>query len=267
MFQLIDNAVSSLAVRDELCFEQPLTERMRTFLRLEFLYEQARFHLDGASDYSARATVSSLLEMLAILGRGDIRAEVLKELERQSERLNQYRRNPDVDADRLNAFIRRLDALKGQLAAIGTQFLQPLKECEFLSAIKHRSSIPGGTCTFDIPDYAYWLCSSVDGRERQLAQWLKTLSPLCDAVAELLWLTREAAEPERCVAESGFYQHSLDRNVQLNLVRVQISQSAGMYPEISAGKHRFTIRFNEWRGIDRRAAQSTKNVAFGLMLS
>jgi cell division protein ZapD len=267
MFQLIDNAVSSIAVRDQLCFEQPLTERMRTFLRLEFLYQQARFHMESASDYGARATVSSLLEMLAILGRGDFRAEVLKELERQSERLNQFRRNPDVDTERLNAFIRRLDTLKSQLAAIGTQFLQRLKECEFLSAIKHRSSIPGGTCTFDIPDYAYWLASSVDARERQLEQWLKTLSPLCDAVAELLWLTREASEPEHCIAESGFYQHSLDRNVQLNLVRVQIQQSAGMYPEISAGKHRFTIRFIEWRGVDQRASQSTKNVPFELMLS
>jgi cell division protein ZapD len=267
MFQLIDNAVSSLAVRDQLCFEQPLTERMRTFLRLEFLYEQARFHLDGVADYSARATVSSLLEILAILGRGDIRAEVLKELERQSERLKQFHRSPDVDADRLSGFIRRLDALKGQLAAIGTQFLQPLKDCDFLSAIKHRSSIPGGTCTFDIPDYAYWLSSSVEEREEQLGQWLQTLSPLCEAVAELLWLTREASEPESCVAEAGFYQHSLDRNVQLNLVRVQVPQSAGMYPEISAGKHRFTIRFVEWRGVKQRAVQSTKNVSFGLMLS
>ena len=267
MFQLIDNAVSSIAAREQLSFEQPLTERMRTFLRLEFLYEQTRFHLDGIADYSARATVSGLLEMLAILGRGDVRAEVLKELERQSERLSQFRRNPDVDTDRLDAFVRNLDGLKAQLAAIGTQYLQSLKDCDFLSAIKHRSSIPGGTCTFDVPDYAYWLASSVDDRERQLSQWLRALSPLCDAVAELLWLTREAAEPERCIADAGFYQHSLDRNTQLNLIRVRIPQSAGVYPEISAGKHRFTVRFIQWRGVDERPAQTSKNISFDLMLS
>jgi hypothetical protein len=27
-------------------FEQPLSERMRTFLRIEFLHEQTRFHAD-----------------------------------------------------------------------------------------------------------------------------------------------------------------------------------------------------------------------------
>ena len=33
----------------------------------------------------------------------------------------------------------------------------PLRDSEFLSAIKHRSAIPGGTCDFDLPDYSYWL--------------------------------------------------------------------------------------------------------------
>ena len=38
-------------------FEQPLTERMRTFLRVEFLYEQTLFHVDEPTEFSARAAV------------------------------------------------------------------------------------------------------------------------------------------------------------------------------------------------------------------
>ena len=63
-------------------YEQPLNERMRTFLRLEFLYTQATYHSELPNPWSARAAVASLLEILAITARGDSRSDVLKELER-----------------------------------------------------------------------------------------------------------------------------------------------------------------------------------------
>src|SRR5262245_60047905 len=57
-------------------FEQPLTERMRTFLRVEFLFGQTLFHVDEPTEFSSRAAVSALLEILTILGRGDVRSDV-----------------------------------------------------------------------------------------------------------------------------------------------------------------------------------------------
>jgi cell division protein ZapD len=236
-------------------------------LRIEFLYGQATFHMESESDYGARASITSLLDILAILARGDMRAEALKELERQTETLTHFRRTPGVDEERLTGLIDELAILKSDLAGVGSQFLQPLKDCDFLSAIKHRSAIPGGTCSFDIPDYGYWLNLPFEQRAEQLARWLQPLGPLCAAVAKLLWLTREATEPKRCVAASGFYQSSMERGVALNLVRVQIPQSARFFPEISAGRHRFTVRFVEWRGVDERAAQVTDDVEFKLALS
>ena len=71
-------------------YEQPLNERMRTFLRLEFLYTQATYHSESPSPWSSRAAVASLLEILAITARGDSRSEVLKELERQVNVLKEY---------------------------------------------------------------------------------------------------------------------------------------------------------------------------------
>ena len=40
-------------------YEQPLNERMRTFLRLEFLYTQATFHSEFDSAWSARARTAT----------------------------------------------------------------------------------------------------------------------------------------------------------------------------------------------------------------
>ena len=175
-------------------FEQPLTERMRTFLRIEFLYEQTVFHADEPTDFGARAAVTGLLEIVTILGRGDVRTDVIKELERHAGLLGRYRSQPGVDPSRLTGLIDNIEALRTQLADAGPQLINPLKECEFLSTIRHRSAIPGGTCMFDLPDYGFWLHLPGAERRRQLEVWIQKLKPLCDAVAEVLWLTREATE-------------------------------------------------------------------------
>jgi cell division protein ZapD len=247
-------------------FEQPLSERMRTFLRVEFLYEQTLFHVDEPTEFSARAAVSALLEILTILGRSDVRTDVNKELERHAELLSRYRSQPGVDPARLTGLIGNIDDLRQQLADAGPQVVNPLKECDFLTTIRHRSAIPGGTCMFDLPDYGYWLHLPAAERRRQLDDWTNRIRPICEAVAEVLWLTREATEAVPQVAPGGLYQHSFDRNDQASLVRVLLPANAGIFPEISAGQHRFTIRFVRWRGVDARPVQVNQDVRFELAI-
>ena len=247
-------------------FEQPLSERMRTFLRVEFLYEQTLFHVDEPTEFSARAAVTALLEILTILGRSDVRTDVSKELERHADILGRYRSQPGVDHARLTGLIENIGKLRQQLAEAGPQAVNPLKECDFLTTIRHRSAIPGGTCMFDLPDYAYWLRLPAAERRKQLDEWTHHIKPICDAVAEVLWLTREATEPTPQTAPGGLYQHSFDRSDQATLVRVLLPANAGMFPEVSAGQHRFTIRFVRWRGVDTRPAQVTQDVRFDLAI-
>lgn len=173
-----------------LAFEQPLSERMRTFLRIEFLYQQVRFHAGDLTGFSARAAVATLLEILAILGRGDIRTEVLKELERHAGLLSSYARQRGVDLERVELLLHNVEALRSALAESG-HFMSSVKKCEFLNVIRHRSTIPGGTCMFDLPDYAYWLQLPLAERAGQFDDWTRELRPVCDAVSEVLWLTRQ----------------------------------------------------------------------------
>jgi len=248
-------------------FEQPLSERMRTFLRIEFLHAQTSYHAENLRDFGARAAVASLLELMTILGRGDVRADVLKELERHAALLTNYSRQPGIDHTRLESLLGDVAGLKTAIASSGPQFMTSLKECDFLNTIKNRSSIPGGTGVFDLPDYAYWLRLPQDERAEEFAQWVSVLEPICEAVAELLWLTREATEPFEHVAPEGLYQHHMDRQGQVSLVRVIIPRGTGYYPEISAGRHRVTVRFVRWQGVNLRPAQVDQDVEFLLALS
>ena len=249
-----------------IAFEQPLSERMRTFLRIEFLHSQTLLHSRHDAAYGARAAIASLLEILAITSRGDIRADVLKELDRQILRLKHYRQSPGVDADRLNRLMTEVEGNREALLAAGKHFLAALRENEFLSAIRHRSSIPGGTCMFDLPEYGYWLHLPGAERSQQLRHWLGELKPLCDSIDQVLWLTREASTPARETATKGLYSHSLGKADSYELLRVLVAQGSGLYPEISAGAHRFTVRFARWQGADVRARQAEEDVAFFLAL-
>lgn len=247
-------------------YEQPLSERMRTFLRLEFLYQQLLYNYEFDSTWATRATIASLLEIMAILTRGDVRSEVHKELDLQIENLTRYQSQPGVDSGRLGALLGNLVASREQIDAVGTQFMQPLKTCEFLSSIKHRSSIPGGTCEFDLPEFNHWLRQPYARRQEDVAGWVEVIRPLCDAVTETLWLIRKSAQPVERTAINGMYQHRMQKDASCRLLRVTLPAKSRLYPEISGSQHRFTIRFLEWSTIDSRAVQTGHDVKFKLCI-
>src|SRR5260221_12805781 len=105
-----------------LVFEQPLNERMRTFLRLDFLYSQALYHNEIASQWGSRAAMGSLIDILAITTRGDVRSDVLKELERHLSTLGEFQSKPGVDPERLRTLVGNLHLLRGQLMNAGSAF-------------------------------------------------------------------------------------------------------------------------------------------------
>ncbi len=257
-------AVTPSASESTLLYEQPLNERMRTFLRLEFLYEQLCYHSDQSSEWSSRGSVASLLDIVAILSRGDVRGDVLKELERQIFVLDRLRSTADVDEERLSEVVDNLKKLHSELNSVGPKYLQSLRESEFLNAIRHRSSIPGGTCAFDLPEYTHWLRQSFERRTDDIQAWTGTVRALCDSVGGLLWLLRNSKQPVQQVAIKGVYQHSITRETPSTLVRLTLATGLSLYPEISGGHHRFTIRLMQWEPNQARPSQTTNDVTFEL---
>lgn len=247
-------------------YEQPLNERMRTFLRLEFLYRRLCYQAEKNSAWASRDAVDGLLDIVAILSRGDVRGDVLKELERQLFMLERLQKAEDIDAGRLRGVTRKLQELRGNLGAIGPKYLQELKDNEFLSAIRHRSSIPGGTCAFDIPEYTHWLRQDIDRRARDVGAWVEAVRPLCDAVMGLLWIVRNSKQPSKRIAQTGVYQHSMSRETINGLIRITLPEGAELYPEISGSQHRFSVRFMEWRAGDAKPSQSNEDVEFQLTI-
>jgi cell division protein ZapD len=206
--------------------------------------------------------VASLLEILAITARGDSRNDVLKELERQVQILKEYQSKSGVDHNRLKSLMVNLTKLREDLSAVGGNFMAPLRDSEFLSAIKHRSAIPGGTCDFDLPDYSYWLNRPAEVRAAEFNSWLGLIRPLCDSIVELLWITRQNAKRKSEVALGGIFQLQFDRENPCQLVRITLPPEMDMFPEISGSQHRCTIRFLNWLDATKRPVHVETDVPF-----
>ena len=247
-------------------YEHPLSERMRTYLRVEALYKELRFNLEQQSSWASRRAIANLLDIGAILGRGDMRSDMLKEVERQTSIFERYRESPGVDENRIDGILKNLRRLHKALIGIGPQYLNDLRESEFLNAIKHRSTIPGGTCEFDLPAFSHWLRQPYGRRRADLCSWIDKLLPLCDSVAELLWLFRNSGEARQQVAVNGVFHYVLERGSMSGLVRIALPNGTNCFPEISGGRHRFSIRFKSWPDSVAESKQMIEDVTFDLTI-
>ncbi len=245
-------------------YEQPLNERIRTFLRLEYLFQHAVRALQGESAWDSRVALATLIDVQNIFGRADLKTEILKELERHTSNLARLEQNPNVDRERLNAILDDLDLLIDRLYALNGQVGQNLRQNEFLNSIRQRSSIPGGTCDFDLPAFHHWLQQPPETRKADLERWLGEFDAIFSAIDLMLRLIRESTPPVEQVAEGGFFQQSLDRNTPYQLIRVLLPREHPCFAEISGGKHRFTVRFMQTTSADQKPVQTEEDITFEL---
>ncbi len=251
---------------EKIIYEQPLNERIRTFLRLEFLFTRIDHALKQNDELSNRNAIDGLLNILSVFERSDLKQEIMKELERMVNTLSALENTPGVDKQALNNLLEELDQILDSLhinkAAIG----QGLRENDFLYSIRQRASIPGGSCDFDLPAYHFWLRhTSYEVRKHQLINWLNQFSSMRAAIEMSLKLIRESTGFNSASASAGFFQQSLDSSQPNQLIRVSVPNDTSYYPEISGGKHRFTVRLMHF-DINQRAKQITEDIEFSLSI-
>ncbi|MDH3715518.1 MAG: cell division protein ZapD [Gammaproteobacteria bacterium] len=243
-------------------FEQPLNERVRNFLRFQFLFRRLDHHLNRSSAWDTHAALSTLLEIVNLTSRFDIKSEVMKELERQNTAFQQFVDDPGVDDRRLASVMARqkdfIDALHGQKGQIAHLAAQN----EFLGAVRQRAAVSGSTCSMDLPIYQFWLNTPIEKRREEISAWVEPMQTVRAAVELTLEAIRKSSSATEQLAARGFYQQNLNLARPLQLVKVSFRERLDLFPEISAGKHRFTIRFLEHVSVNKRPEQTQDDVAF-----
>jgi cell division protein ZapD len=235
-------------VTDQITFEHPLNERCRTLLRLSHLFEQFAFHTPRQSEWDSRAALGALLDIAAILARADIKSDLLKEMDRYRGSLDRIAGRPGVDSSRLNAVLQDIRAVEQSLRQVQGQLGQSLRTDEFLTSILQRSSIPGGSFDFDLPQFHHWLHRPHAERAAQLGGWLDTIASVHRAVELSISLIRNSANPVKEKATNGLFQRTLDNQLPVQMLRLILPVDSGLFAEVSGSKHRFTVRFMSVNG-------------------
>ncbi|MCG5523440.1 cell division protein ZapD [Ectothiorhodospira haloalkaliphila] len=261
---VVHNPPSVAPVKGSVIYEQPLHERMRLFMRLEVLMHRFWHSLQHDGGPDTHNALLTLIELLNLTNRVDLKRELMKELERQTTNLSRLREDPGVDQRRLQAVIDQQRKLIENIHTISGQLDQQVKGNDFFNSVRQRVSIPGGTCDFDLPAYHFWLMRPVSERRKLLEEWARPFDDIHEAVGLILQLIRNAGAPRELTASKGFFEQTLDTSQPWQIIRIVLPQNAPFYPEISAGRQRFNVRFLQPGDMRERAPQCQEDIRFSL---
>lgn len=223
-------------------YEYPFNERLRTYLRLEQLYRRLGELLTRAHSVDHHFSLITLFEIMDVASRSDLRADVLKDLERQKHLLDVLRDNPDISQHMLHQVARQVESCFTAINAQTGKTGQSLTENEWLMSIRSRVGIPGGTCSFDLPAYHAWQNLDPRFRQRDLEDWAAELMPLGQSLELILQLLRETGIPQRVVAEQGVFQQAMPAGRSFQLLRLRIDPHLNLVPEISGNRLLVSVR-------------------------
>jgi cell division protein ZapD len=223
-------------------YEYPFNERVRTLLRLEDLFDKLNFFRAQAHPYCHHTALLTLFEILEMTSRADLKGELLQELERHRQTLLALRNNPHVSQPALAEVLSDIERAQQALNATTGKAGQQLRENEWLTSIRSRASIPGGTCEFDLPSYHAWLMRDVSARNADLEGWVRPLQQFNAALGIVLRLLRETAHRSQQIAVQGSFQQMLQGRA-FALLQVHVGTEQAAIPEISLNKYALWIRF------------------------
>lgn len=223
-------------------YEYPLSERIRTLLRLEDLFDKIAHFIaaDEAEDH--HVALVTLFEILEVAGRADLKFDLVQELERQRQILLSFRNNPEISEEALAGALYEIEHASAAMLAMQGRIGHYLRENEWLMSIKNRIGIPGGVCEFDLPSYHFWLNRDVAQRRDDLGAWVGPMLAIRAGLSIVLRLLRASGRPESKIAAHGSYQLMLAGRIS-QMIRLRVHRADPYVPEIGANKYALNIRF------------------------
>jgi cell division protein ZapD len=248
-------------------YEFPLSERIRSFLRLESMFIKLDHHIAENHPFAHHNAILNLFEIIENGSRADLKSEVLQELERQKQLLSNTASvaTQTLDAN-TNDLLQKLTLVAHQLGSLEGRLGQDLRDNEWLRLIQNRNSITGGVCAFDLPSYHAWQQQPTEKRRQWLMTWAEPLQPLAIAIKSLLKILRQSGQNESHEAKAGSFTQNLSGKT-FQLARIRLDQSLELIPELSANKHMIWIRFNQQGQFkETKNPQAEKSLDFELRL-
>ncbi|NQZ20951.1 MAG: cell division protein ZapD [Colwellia sp.] len=223
----------------KILYEHPLNERIRNYLKLEQLFAQAHDCLQRKISVGHQVFFNALFTIIDTLERNDVRGDLIKDLEKLEQNLVVWSQAPGIDASILEDNLQQTVGLVCQLK-INKPVWTQLKNDKFLSTLKQRFAMQGGSSSFDLPQLHFWLNQDSELLAADVQGWLALLEQIQSALNIVLKFIRQRASFDKIETVSGFYQESGEG---ILLLRIQVAKDLPYYPSVSGNRFRYSIRF------------------------
>ncbi|WP_100656576.1 cell division protein ZapD [Alteromonas flava] len=221
-------------------YEFPLNEKVRNYLRIEQLLQQCAGNAEVHHNSANIHFFEDLFTLLELFERLDVRSDILKDFDAQERNLVHWSQHPKINSDALQqtlqTIIRMREAVKNT-KRIGSE----LKEDPFIASIRQRFAIPGGSCSFDLPNLYFWSNQADEKQHNDKQQWLSSFQVIASALELTLSFLRQRGQFQAVTATNGFFPGLSDDRGEL--IRIRLDVNTGCYPTLSGNKYRYALRF------------------------
>ena len=246
---------------EQTIYQFPLNERIRVFLRLEHLFAQLDYFLSTHNNWNNQVAIHTLVDIITLSSRGDLKSEILKELDYRNNKHHQT----NAEVPQLNHLLTELKSIGEQLQKIEGKIGTHLLSHYLFQGITQRSAIAGGSCSFDLPALHFWLEQPEKQQYNDFQNWMKPFLPVRVAINLILSFLRQRNPSVAYTAKAGFFQMSPNNNQPYQLLIVSLPITTPYFAEFSGGKHRFSLRFMQpSKKSDHRPKQTQNDVNFEL---
>jgi cell division protein ZapD len=247
-------------------YEYPFNERVRTYLRLEHLFERLGHLLAREDALDHHFAFVTIFEIIEVASRSELKSDVLKDLEKHKQHMIAFRSNQSIAQEVLEAVISQIEsafsAVNSQTGKAGAS----LNDNEWMTSVRSRIAIPAGTCEFDLPAYFHWQHYSSSRRREDLMRWASSLWPLAQSINLLLKLLRDTGSAQKVMAIGGQFQQHLTQGRSFQLLRLRIDEQLGFVPEISGNRLIVSVRLLRPLDEDKLPVAAAVDAGFELTL-
>lgn len=229
---------------NKVIYELPLHEQTRVLIRLESLFRLFYSNIGSSNSSAIYFSLKGLDDILTIMDRNDIEKYLHAEFAELSEGLKKWRLQKGVDTSVIDKITKEFNQLSNSLPASMNRSAL-VAEIDFVKNFRQRAITAGGTSIVDFPRFHYWLQKDSETPKKMFHEWGKSFDSCYKSVSIVLRLIRQSAQPTPQIAKEGFFQQTLDKNVELKLIRAELPAGSSCFAELTGGRYHVTVRMME----------------------
>ena len=123
-------------------------------------------------------SLKTIIDILNVIDRPDIKSKLTNALRQYSEALLKLENVSGINIEKLKEILERIDQKIHMLYNMPGKLGETLYNNEFLTAVRQRINIAGGSSDFALPALYLWQQNLIGQQQNDISKWLDELAQI-----------------------------------------------------------------------------------------